>query len=67
MEDDYKKINAWIASVLGMLLLSGNIYFVKRLVDRLDEQGTMIWQLRQDVVILKLTIDGIHSYKKKGE
>lgn len=54
------QVTVWIFSVL----FAGNIYFVKRLVDQLDNQGLrqdksneVLWQLRQDVTILKIAFD----------
>lgn len=41
------------------LLIGANIFFVKRLVDQLDATREIVWQLRQEVVVLKLTVDNI--------
>jgi hypothetical protein len=39
------------------LLLSGNLFFVKRLVDSVDMVKDGFWQLRQDVVVHGFKID----------
>lgn len=40
-----------------VILLSGNIFFVKRLVDRLDSNEAMIFQLRQEMAVLSARFD----------
>lgn len=55
-------IPGWFLAVSGAvvtLLISANVFFVKRLVDQLDATREIVWQLRQDVVILKVTVDNI--------
>lgn len=39
------------------VLFSGNIYFVKRTFDKLDDLQTVTWQVRQEVAVLKATQD----------
>lgn len=42
---------------LMTLLVSGNMFFIKRLVDRLESVEERVWQLRQEVVIMGMRVD----------
>lgn len=53
-----------IGAVLS-LLIGANIFFVKRLVDQLDATREIVWQLRQEVVVLKLTVDNMPGHRKQ--
>lgn len=53
-----------IASVLG-LLLAGNIYFIKRLVDRIDVSYDMARDVRQGLIVLEMRVDRISSYVRE--
>jgi len=58
-----------VGSMLSMLL-GANIFFVKRLVDQLDATRDIVFQLRQEVVVLKVTFDDFtskHKFSLKGE
>lgn len=35
------------------ILFASNTFFVKRLVDKLDSMELIVWQLRQDIVVLQ--------------
>lgn len=39
------------------LLVSGNLFFIKRLVDKIETMEATVWQLRQEVVVLSFRID----------
>lgn len=52
------------AGVILSLLVAVNSFFVKRLVDQLDATREIVWALRQDVVVLKVTVDNL-SFKHK--
>jgi hypothetical protein len=59
-----------VGSVLSVLIVA-NGYFVKRLVDQMDATREIVWHLRQDVVVLKVTVDNfsarhIDSFKNNG-
>lgn len=41
------------------LLFAGNVFFIKRLVDKLESTEAIVWELRQQVAILKITIDNM--------
>lgn len=45
-------LNLIYTSIIGVML-TGNVFFVKRLVDQLDSLREIVWQLRQDVVVLQ--------------
>lgn len=51
--DDLKQLIRWALSGIISFLMMGNLFFIKRLVDRVDAQTDIVWQLRQDVVVLK--------------
>jgi hypothetical protein len=55
----------WAKTTVISLLLAGNAFFIKRLVDRVDENTEISWQLRQDVVILKTTFEEHKKYCPK--
>jgi hypothetical protein len=57
LDPDTKQILVYTATVTIGLLLSGNIYFVKRLVDKLDIIGEEVWTLRQQVTLLNYKVD----------
>lgn len=54
-------------AALLAILFSGNVFFVKRLVDKIDSLETTVWTLRQDVVILSIKLDGISGRKKAND
>ena len=53
----------FIGAILSLLIIA-NGFFIKRLVDQLDATREIVWQLRQDVVVLKVTVDNL-SFKHK--
>lgn len=50
-------------TTLIVVLFGMNIFFVKRLVDKIDSLESTVWQLRSDVAILQSQT----TYWKKGE
>lgn len=54
---DEKKLIRNVTYSLLTLLVSGNLFFVKRLVDKLEVIEERVWQLRQEVVILSMRVD----------
>jgi hypothetical protein len=50
---DKKAIYATIAG----LLLSGNIFFIKRLVDSIDKSEEAVWSMRQELVVHGIKIE----------
>jgi hypothetical protein len=56
--------------VVISVLFAGNVFFVARLVDQLDATREMVWQLRQEVVLLtaKVEVCNRESHnQKKGD
>jgi hypothetical protein len=50
----------WAQTVGGIfisVLFAGNVFFVARLVEQLDATREMVWQLRQEVVILTAKVE----------
>lgn len=66
MHDDVKRALAWCATGAVTLLLSGNIFFLKHTFDKIENLEQVVWQLRQDSVILKFTIEEIKNSTKRG-
>lgn len=55
-------VPSFVLTLMGAmlsLLVAANSYFVKRLVDQLDATREIVWSLRQEVVILKLTVNNL--------
>lgn len=52
-----EKIALQVMSVIISLLFAGNIFFIVRLVDKVERAEESTWQLRQDVAIVKVTLD----------
>ena len=52
----------WLKTTVIGLLLAGNGFFIKRLVDKLDANTEVTWQLRQDVVVLQ----ALYNERKKN-
>ena len=46
------------------LFLAGNLFFVKRLVDKIDSTESVVWQLRQNVVVLEVTVNNLKEQIK---
>lgn len=63
MSQSVQKVIIWVSPVIGSLLLAGNLFFVGRFIDEQDKLKEMVWQLRQDVVILQAKMDT----KNRGE
>jgi hypothetical protein len=49
------------------LLVSGNMYFIKNLVGKLDNLEERVWQLRQEVVVLSVRIDTSINKTNRGQ
>lgn len=47
----------WFAGGLLSFLMGGNIYFVKRLVDRIDETAATVQTIQIDVAVLRSKVD----------
>lgn len=41
------------------ILFAGNVFFVARLVEQLDGTREMVWQLRQEVVVLSAKVEAL--------
>lgn len=46
-----------VVSILISLLFASNVFFIKRLVDKLDNTEQIVWELRQQVAVLKATLE----------
>lgn len=62
-ERDLKSLLSWIGSALFTVLFLGNIYFMKRLVDKLDITEQNVIGLGKDVIKLKVKICAIEKFK----
>lgn len=54
-----------ISGAIISMLMMGNIFFVKRLVDQLDATREIVWSMRQELVVLKYTVDNM-SHKHEN-
>lgn len=57
-----RPIPAWAQAIGGSamaILLSGNLWFVVRLIHELDEAKSIVYQLRQDVAVLSARVDNL--------
>lgn len=54
--EDKKALRNLIYTVLT-LLVSGNLFFIKRLVDKLENVENMMWQQRQEITLLSYRMD----------
>lgn len=52
-----EKLVLQVMSVVISLLFAGNIFFIVRLVDNVEKAEEATWQLRQEVAVLKVTLD----------
>lgn len=50
--DGEKSIVVWLIATLVTVLMAGNIFFVRRLVDEIDETKTMVVTLHEQVSII---------------
>lgn len=63
------KPSAIILSAAGFIivaLLSGNLFFVSRLIDKVERTEERVWELRQDIVVLQGAFD-IITKRNKGD
>lgn len=54
-----------VYKILFSIFLAGNAFFIKRLVDKIDSTEAIVWSLRQEVAVLKISIENIHSQTLK--
>lgn len=54
-----------ILHVVTGLLLSGNIFFIKRLVDQLDSIALGLWEQKAEIAILKISHENLKRCIKK--
>lgn len=45
-----------VISGVVVVLFSGNLYFAKRTIDRLDSIEQLAWSLRQEMAVLRATL-----------
>lgn len=55
-----------VLSGVIVVLFSGNLYFAKRTIDRLDSIEQLTWSLRQEVAVLRATLQPIRSPYSRG-
>lgn len=67
MHEDMKKVLAWSVTAIIGLFLSGNLYFIRHTLDRIDAMESVVWQLRQDSVLLRFTIDEMRKENKRRD
>lgn len=65
-EDDGKSIAKWVMATSIMMMLSSNVYFIKRLVDKIDSTEQTVYALREEIATLKGQISDLQYRKKWG-
>lgn len=54
-----------VAGAIITILLGGNAYFVSRMVDKVDKIEDNQWSLRQEITILKVTLESEMKEKRR--
>lgn len=54
--DEKNLIRNTVYGFIG-ILVSCNLFFIKRLVDKIESMEVIVWQLRQEVVVLSVKIN----------
>jgi hypothetical protein len=52
------------SGVVMSLLLAGNIYFVNRIIEKVDKLEETSWGLKQEILVLKITLENQHTKEK---
>lgn len=63
MHSDVKKAVVWVGSFVFTGLLSGNIFFVKRLVDEMDAMKRSVNELQRQVAVIDDRFDARNKRK----
>lgn len=63
-EEDGKSIARWVMATAIMMMLSSNVYFIKRLVDKIDQTEQTVYALREEIATLKAQINE-NEYRRK--
>ncbi len=63
VDSDLKKIFVYLATGAFGALLAGNLFFVTRLISRLETVVDEVWNLRQQITILSYRVDEIQNRK----
>lgn len=58
---NFRTKNSWGAMLIA-ILFSGNIFWLHRLIDKIDTLELSVWDLRQQVTILRVTIEGMGRF-----
>ena len=71
MEDMQKALRfaQLTASTLIVVLFAGNIYFIKRLVDKIDSTETAVWLMKEQIAVInsRLEMEGDHGSSRIRE
>lgn len=51
-----KQWPSWMGTVL-YILFAGNVFFVKRLVDKIDTMESTVWSMRSEMAVLRISLD----------
>lgn len=63
-DSDVKKLVSYIVSGVIGILFMGNIFFITKLVSRIETIIDEIWSLRQQITILTYRVDEIQKKKE---
>jgi outer membrane murein-binding lipoprotein Lpp len=62
MSDPVRKVIVWISPVLCALLLAGNLYFIARLVEKIEDTSREVARLSITVGRLEERVDMVRSH-----
>lgn len=60
-ETDLKSVASWCVVGLLTIMFSSNIFFVKRIVDKLDTTEQSVYALRVEIATLRTQLDDIQN------
>lgn len=66
-EEDGKSMAKWVMATSFMMILSSNVYFIKRMVDKIDSTEQTVYALREEIATLKGQISDLQYRKKWGK
>lgn len=67
---DSLRIPKWVVGITTTMisvLFAGNVFFVNKLVNKIDATEQIVWQLRQEIAVLKVSVDAMHRRRSYRE
>ncbi len=63
-ESDAKAVGKWFMGTAIMCMLSSNVFFIKRLIDKIDSTEQTVYALREEIATMKAQINEA-EYRRK--